>query len=97
MRIMWDFVILWTLRDGEVHHLTEIYDTIDKDLKDGSINPQLFNVDFRWGDRAKYTHVVRSAMSNLKERGMVEHVGRGRTGKYRITDLGRRRLEEVEP
>ncbi len=97
MRTMWDFVTLWPLRDGEVHHLSDIYDAIDKGLRDGSINPQLFNEDFRWGDRPKYTHVVRSTMSSLRKRGMVEHVGRGRTGKYRITDLGRTQLEEVEP
>ena len=97
IRLTWDFVVLWALSDGESHHLSEIYDVIDKTLRDGSINAQLFNVDFRWGDRPKYTHVVRSTMSNLRKRGMVEHVGRGKTGKYRITDLGRTQLEEVEP
>ncbi len=97
IRLVWDFVVLWALHDGEAHHLSEIYDDIDKALRDGSINPQLFNVDFIWGDRPKYTHTVRSTMSSLRKRGMIEHVGKGRTGIYRITDKGRKRLEEVEP
>ena len=96
-RLFWDYVVLGALRDGEPMNLKDIYALINEDLKGGSINPQLFNVDFRWGDRPKYTHVVRSTISSLRKRGMVEHMGVGRTGRYRITDSGRQRSEEVEP
>ena len=40
----------------------------------------------RFGDRPAYQHVVRSVMSNLKKRGDVVWVSRGR---YRLTDQGR--------
>jgi chromosome condensin MukBEF MukE localization factor len=96
-RVFWDYVVLQALSDEESMDLKDIYALIDKDLKDGSINPQLFNVDLRWGDRPKYTHVVRSTMSSLRKRGMVEHVGTGRTGRYRITAAGRQRLEKTAP
>ena len=89
--------MLGALRDEEPMYLKDIYALVDKELRGGYINPQLFNVDFRWGDRPKYTHVVRSTMSSLRKCGMVEHLGKGRTGRYRITDAGRKRLKEVEP
>ena len=96
-RVFWDYVVLQALSDEESMNLKDIYDLIDGELKDGSINPQLFNVDLRWGDRPKYTHVVRSTMSSLRMRGMVEHVGTGRTGRYRITAAGRQRSKKIEP
>ncbi len=92
----WDFVVLQPLSDGKPMHLKGIYAAIDKQGRGGGIKEQLFKVDGRWGDRSDYTHVVRSTMSSLKERGMVEHLGTGRTGMYRITDAGRKRLTEVE-
>jgi len=93
----WDFWVLAALRDGKPAHLKGIYAAIEA-LKDGGyINPQLFKVDGKWGDRPDYTHVVRSTMSSLEKRGMVEHRGTGRTGMYRITDEGRKRLTKVEP
>ena len=88
-RIKWDYAVLGALRDGELMYLKCIYAIVDKVLKGGYINPQLFKVDGKWGDRPDYTHSVRSTMSSLKERGLVEHIGKGRTGKYRITNAGR--------
>ena len=96
-RIKWDYVILGALRDGELMFLKGIYALIDDQLKGGYINPQLFKVDGRWGDdRPGYTHVVRSTTSSLVKSGLVEHIGKGRTGKYRITDSGRKKLKEME-
>jgi len=95
----WDFWVLGALRDGKPAHLKAIYAAIEG-LKDGShINPQLYEVDGRWGDRPDYTHIVRSTISHLKNnRHFVERLGKGkRTGVYRITDSGRQRLEEIEP
>jgi hypothetical protein len=94
----WEFWVLGALRNGKPAHLKDIYAAIEG-LKDGGyINPQLYGVDGRWGDRPNYTHVIRSTMSNLKNQHMVERLGKGkRTGVYRITDAGRHRLEEIEP
>jgi hypothetical protein len=94
----WDFWVLEALRDGRPAHLKGIYAAIEA-LKDGGyINPQLYGVDGRWGDRPDYTHIVRSTMSSLKKRGLVERLGRGkRTGVYRITDGGVKELSRIEP
>jgi len=93
----WDFWVLAALRDGAPAHLKAIYAAIET-LKDGGyISPQSYRVDGRWGDRPNYTHVVRSTMSSLKKRGLVERLGKGRTGIYRITNAGLKRLEEIEP
>ena len=94
----WDFWVLGALKDGRPAHLKDIYAAI-KALKDGGyINPQLYGVDGRWGDRPDYTHIVRSTMSSLKKRGLVERRGRGkRTGVYRITDGGVKELSRIEP
>ncbi|MBM2831832.1 MAG: hypothetical protein HW414_884 [Dehalococcoidia bacterium] len=98
-KLAWDFVVLHPLRDGNPTHLKTIYTAIGEGLKEGGyINPKVFKVDGRWGDRPNYTHVVRSTMSSLKKRGMVERLGKGkRTGVYRITDAGAKSLEEIEP
>ncbi len=98
-RVLWDYAILGALSDGKVQHLSEIYYAIDQTAMDGTpiINPQLFNIEPRWGAHPKFYHTVRSTMSSLRRRGMVERVGTGRTGRYRITDTGRKRLKEVEP
>jgi hypothetical protein len=95
----WDFWVLSPLRDGKPAHLKDIYAAIEGLKKDGGyIPPQLYGVDGRWGDRPDYTHIVRSTMSSLKKRGLVEHLGKGkRTGVYRITDAGAKYLEEIEP
>lgn len=96
-RELWDFWVLGALRDGKPTHLKAIYTAIEA-LKDGGyINPKLYGVDGRWGDdRPDYTHIVRSTMSRLKALGLVEHVGKGRTGIYRITNAGLKRLGELE-
>jgi len=94
-RIKWEYVILGALRDGE-NVLKSIYALIGDRLKGGYINPQLFKVDGRWGDRRDYTHVVRSTVSSLVKGGLVEHIGKGRTGKYRITDDGLKKLDKME-
>ena len=95
-RIKWNYVILGALRDGELMFLNGIYALIDAQLKGGYINPQLFKVDGRWGVRPDYTNSVRSTMRSLVKGGLVEHIGEGRTGKYRITDSGRKKLSEME-
>jgi len=94
----WDFWVLGALRDGKPAHLKDIYVAVEALKGGGYINPQLYGVDGRWGDRPDYTHIVRSTMSSLKKRGMVERLGKGkRTGVYRITDAGAKYLEEIEP
>ncbi len=96
-REVWDFWVLGALRDGKPAHLKGIYAALEP-LKDGGyINPQLYRVDGRWGDRPNYTHVVRSTMSSLKKRGLVERLGKGRTGVYRITNGGLKELSRIEP
>ena len=94
----WDFWVLGALRDGKPAHLKGIYAAIEA-LKDGGyINPQLYGVDGRWGDRPDYTHIVRSTMSSLKKRCLVARLGKGkRTGVYRITDGGLKELSRIEP
>jgi len=95
-RLLWKYVILGVLRDGKVHHLREIYDAC-KELGGRYINPQLFKFDGTKGERPDYTHVVRGMMHILwKEQGLVEHVGKGRTGIYRITDSGKKELDRME-
>lgn len=94
----WDFWVLGALRDGKPAPLKDIYDAIEALKGGGYINPQLYGVDGRWGDRPDYTHIVRSTMSSLKKRGLVERRGKGkRTGVYCITDAGAKYLEEIEP
>ena len=94
----WDFWVLGALRDGKPAHLKGIYDAVEALKNGGYINPQLYGVDGRWGDRPDYTHIVRSTMSSLKKRGLVERRGRGkRTGVYRITDGGVKELSRIEP
>ena len=95
---LWDFWVLSPLRDGKPAHLKAIYSAIEALKYGGYITPQWYKVDGRWGDRPDYTHIVRSTMSSLKKRGMVERLGKGkRTGVYCITDAGRQRLEKIEP
>ena len=98
-RMTWDQVVLVPLRSGKPVSLKEIYAGIEAGLKSGDfINPKLFSVDGRWGDRKDYTNIVRSMMSSLKKRGIVELLGKGkRTGIYHITDAGAKYLEEIEP
>jgi len=91
--VPWDYIILSPLRLGEAD-LSDIYVAIHDELRDGSINPRLFEIEPRWGGRPKYFHTVRSCLSSLRKRGMVERVHRGR---YRITDAGRKHLEECAP
>ena len=93
----WDFWVLGALRDGRPAHLKGIYAAIEA-LKDGAyINPQLYGVDGRWGDRPDYTHIVRSTMSSLRKRGLVERPRKGkRTGVYSITDAGLKELSRIE-
>lgn len=94
----WDFWVLAALRDGKPVDLKSIYAYIEALPREGYVNPQLYGVDGRYGDRHDYTHVVRSTMSSLKKRGMVERLGIGkRTGVYRITEAGAKYLEAIEP
>jgi len=93
----WDFWILGALRDGKPTHLKAIYTAIEALKDDGYINPLVFNIEPISGAPPKYKHRVRSTTNSLKKRGLVEHIGKGRTGVYRITDAGAKYLEEIEP
>jgi hypothetical protein len=92
------FPILKQLDNGKPVHIRAVYAEIDSQGKSVLyIKPELFKVDGRRGPRKDYTHIVRSGLSSLNKRGKVEHVGKGHTGIYRITDAGQIRLEEVKP
>ncbi len=93
----WDFWVLGALRGGKPAYLKDIYAAIESLRGSGYIKPQSYRVDGRWGDRPNYTHVIRSTMSSLRKRDMVEHVGTGRTGVYRIIDDGLKELSRIEP
>jgi len=94
----WDFWVLGALRDGRPAHLKGVYAAVETLKGGGYVDPSSFGVDGRWGDRPDYTHVVRSTMSSLKKRGLVERLGKGkRTGVYRITDSGLKELSRIEP
>jgi len=93
----WDFVVLQPLSHGKPMHLKNIYAAIDDRQGKGGINEKLFKVDGRWGDRRDYTHSVRSTMTSLRKRVMVEHLGKGRTGMYQITDKGQEHLSKIQP
>lgn len=94
----WDFWVLGALRDGRLTKLKSVYAAIET-LKGGNyINPSLYGVDGKWGDRKDYTHTVRSTMSSLRKRGFVERHGKGkRPGMYQITDSGLKELSRIEP
>ena len=99
-RMTWDQVVLIPLRNRKPVSLKLIYAGIEDGLKGKGdyINPQLYGSDGKRGGRPDYTHSVRSTMSSLKKRGLVEHIGKGkRTGVYRITDAGVKYLEDIEP
>ncbi|MBI2328980.1 MAG: hypothetical protein HYU85_05025 [Chloroflexi bacterium] len=95
----WPWLILGILddHDGQAS-LQEIYFDIDDQYHENKpegtelINPALLKVSRMYGERFKYTHTVRGCLSNYVKRGLVEHVGKGRTGIYRITDVGLNRL-----
>jgi hypothetical protein len=98
IKLHWDFVVLHPLRNGNPTHLKTIYSSIGEGLRQGGyINPKLFNVDGRWGDRNDYTHVVRTVIYVLTKKKMVEHVGARKSGLYRITEAGQKRLAKIEP
>ena len=93
----WDFWVLASLRGGKPTLLKDLYSAIEI-LKDGKyINPSLYRVDGRWGNRKDCAHVVRSTISHAAAKGWVEHVGKDRTGLYRITDSSLNELSRIEP
>jgi repressor of nif and glnA expression len=96
-RMTWDQVILIPLRDGKPAHLKSIYEAIEENLHNGYINPELFHVNPRYGNRQRFTHAVRATMKSLEKHGVVQHIGQGRTGVYQITDKGAKYLEEIDP
>jgi|WetSurMetagenome_2_1015567.scaffolds.fasta_scaffold622849_1 hypothetical protein len=93
----WDQVLLIPLGDEKLHVLKEIYADIEIGLKGGYINPELFSVNPQYGIRPRYTHAVRAGMKSLQKRGLVQHVGQGRTGVYKITESGSKYLLGIEP
>jgi len=90
-RIPWDWVILGALRSGFEADLSEIYDTIEQ--SPSIINQRLLENEPRWGNRPKYQHATRAAITSLIRRCRVERVSRGR---YQITDAGRSLLGNLE-
>ena len=98
--IPWDWLILGILADA--HHevkLPDLYNRIEdqyhKMLQDKIqlINPSLLDVNLAYGDRPKFQHAVRAALSIYSKKGWVERVDRG---VYRLTDKGSARLNWVK-
>ena len=92
----WGWLILAILSDKQFTSLREIYSSIEEmqdDIKTEynsyMINPALLKVDLTYGDRPKYTHAVRAALSNLKKAGYIEHIDRA---VYSLTPSGKQRL-----
>lgn len=97
----WDFTILTALQTegGGAADLAEIYRFIERQQaeKEGFyeyLPPSDFEPT-RWEGRPMYQHTARSVITNrrngLIRRGLVERVARGR---YRLTDAGRKQLQE---
>jgi len=91
--VPWNWVLLDALRSrhGEAD-LSDIYEFIES-MGPDFLPSRLFEEDLRWGRRPVYQHTVRSILSDLKQRGLVEWVARGR---YRLTDTGKARLREYD-
>jgi hypothetical protein len=99
----WDFTILNALQaeGGGAANLAEIYRFIEwqqQANKAKGLDEYLPSSDFeptRWGGRPMYQHTARSVITNrrngLIRHGLVERVARGR---YRLTDAGRKQLQE---
>ena len=92
----WGWLILAILADKQFTSLQEIYSSIEEmqdDIKTeynmDMINRALLNVELAYGDRPKYTHAVRAAISNLKKAGYVEQIDRA---VYSLTPSGKQRL-----
>jgi DNA-binding PadR family transcriptional regulator len=93
----WDFWVLGALRDGTPTHLQSIYSFIEELKGSGYINTLVFDIERISGAPPKYKHRVRSTINSLKNRHLVEHLGKGKTGRYRITDAGMSELSRIEP
>ena len=94
----WEWLLLGILDEsGGETALQNIYASIEKkfceieeeDLK--LINPRLFEIDPKFGNRPVYQHTVRGCLSACKKRGLVERIGKG---IYRLTDVGLTRVRE---
>lgn len=82
---------------GTPVRLKDIYSELEEwvaDAKEGDnielVNPTLFRVDPRYGDRSKYTHTVRAALTSLVRAGYVKRIQRA---VYSLTPKGRQRLD----
>jgi DNA-binding PadR family transcriptional regulator len=98
--IPWDWLILGILADS--HHLVtlaDLYKRIEDQYhemlgdKTQLINPTLLDINSAYGDRPKFQHTVRAALSIYNKKGWVEHVEKG---VYRLTDRGLARLQWVK-
>ncbi len=94
--ILWDYLILSALKGEESMHLRKIYSLIDELMHGRPDNPDLKIHNPKLGNQPKYSQVVRSTLSKLKDQGLVEHLGKGHTGKYRLTEAGQRLLDEMK-
>ena|SRR3972149_1380612 len=98
--IPWQWLLLGILDD---HHnratLQEIYSSIEeqhdsfKNENTELINPRLFTVDERYGNRPIFQHTVRACLSSYKKRGWIIQTD-GAT--YQLTDTGKQRLGWIQ-
>lgn len=92
----WFHVILGILRSGRAATYLEIAKDIEEGQKEiGTlINPELLEVEPRWGGHQKLMHSLRRHFTTLRRRGLVEYVDAKRPVRHRITDDGRKWLQE---
>jgi len=94
----WEWLLLGILDEsGGETTLQNIYASIEKKFREIEdediklINPRLFEIDPKFGNRPIYQHTVRGCLSAYENRGLVARIGRG---IYRLTDIGLKRLRE---
>jgi len=94
LREPWFHVILGILRSGK----PATYQSITKAIEEGQeetqslINPDLLEIDPRWGERQKLSHTLRSYMTVLRRQGLVKYAETKRPVKHVITDDGKKWL-----
>jgi DNA-binding PadR family transcriptional regulator len=92
----WKFWVLAELRDGKPTHLKAIYTATEARKGTDYINPLAFNIE-PIPRAPKYKHRVRSTLNSLTNQGFIKHLGKGKTGRYCITDAGMSELSRIEP
>jgi hypothetical protein len=60
----WDYLVLQTLSDGKSANLKMIYAAVAElphiNGMEHAVNPRLYGVNIIYGNRPKYTHIIRS-------------------------------------